>query len=155
FGLFCVFLIVFALHDVVVSRSFFFSYIPCLYLTLVFSNYFVPRSLGRWAFSGVHEERVALAGTEVQAAELEPWLARKRLLGLKTVGLITMTSRNLAKPTLERDQEGAELSAAVGWEQMPGLTHAAIELGHGSFPNQVAPSAQLPIGSHDLEQGGR
>src|SRR5271165_5968262 len=35
FGIFGVFLVVFALQDAMVSRSFFFSYIPWLYLTLL------------------------------------------------------------------------------------------------------------------------
>src|SRR5580692_3145555 len=59
YGVFCVFLVVFALQDAVVSRSFFFSYIPWLYMTLLFCNYFVARSLGKLAFSGDREERVA------------------------------------------------------------------------------------------------
>src|SRR5579863_9133229 len=41
-GLFAVFGVVFALQDTGVSRSFFFSYIPALYLMLLFSNYIVP-----------------------------------------------------------------------------------------------------------------
>jgi exopolysaccharide biosynthesis polyprenyl glycosylphosphotransferase len=87
-GLFSVFVIVFALQDAVASRSFFFSYIPWLYLTLLFSNYFVPRSLGKWAFSGVREERVALAGTVEQAARRQFWLENKSLVGFRTIGLI-------------------------------------------------------------------
>jgi len=96
FGMFCVFFVVFALQDAMVSRSFFLSYIPGLYLTLLFSNYFVPRSLGKWAFSGDREERVALAGTVEQAAQLRPWLEQKSLMGLRTVGLICPqpTTRN-------------------------------------------------------------
>ena len=88
FGIFGVFLVVFALQDAVVSRSFFFSYLPWLYLTLLFSNYFMPRWLGRWAFSGDREERVALAGTIEQAARLLPWLEQKSFVGFRTVGLI-------------------------------------------------------------------
>jgi putative colanic acid biosynthesis UDP-glucose lipid carrier transferase len=88
FGLFCVFFVVFALQDLMVSRSFFLSYIPWLYLTLLFSNYFVPRSIGRWVFSGDREERVALAGTVEQAARLQPWLQKKGLVGFRTIGLI-------------------------------------------------------------------
>src|SRR5262245_54351650 len=42
-GLFSVFVVVFALHDTSVSRSFFFSYVLWLFLTLLFTNYFVPR----------------------------------------------------------------------------------------------------------------
>jgi putative colanic acid biosynthesis UDP-glucose lipid carrier transferase len=87
-GLFSVFLILFALRDTVVSRSFLFSYLPWLYLSLFFCNYLLPRSLGKWAFSGDREERVALAGTVQQATQLRPWLERKELVGLRTVGLI-------------------------------------------------------------------
>jgi exopolysaccharide biosynthesis polyprenyl glycosylphosphotransferase len=87
-GLFCVFLVVFALQDALASRSFFFSYIPWLYLTLLFSNYFIPRSLGKLAFSGDREERVALAGTAEQAARLRSWLEHKGLVGFRTIGLI-------------------------------------------------------------------
>jgi exopolysaccharide biosynthesis polyprenyl glycosylphosphotransferase len=87
-GFFCVFVIVFALQEAVASRSFFFSLIPWLYLTLLFSNYFLPRWLGKWAFSGVREERVALAGTVEQAARLRSWLENKSMVGFRTVGLI-------------------------------------------------------------------
>jgi exopolysaccharide biosynthesis polyprenyl glycosylphosphotransferase len=91
-GLFCVFLVVFALQDTAVSRSFFFSYIPWFYLTLLFCIYFLPRTLGKWVFSGVHEERVALVGTVEQGAKLESWLERKSLIGLRTIGLISLES---------------------------------------------------------------
>ena len=51
FGLFLVFLVIFVLRDTTDNlRSFFLSYIPWLYLTLLFSNYLLPRVLGKWAF---------------------------------------------------------------------------------------------------------
>ena len=87
-GLFFVFMVNFALADMVASRSFFFSYIPWLYLTLLFANLLLPRTLAKWAFSGDRVERVALAGTVEQARQLKPWLERKSLLGLQTVGLV-------------------------------------------------------------------
>jgi putative colanic acid biosynthesis UDP-glucose lipid carrier transferase len=87
-GLFSVFLVVFALQDTSVSRSFFFSYVVWLFLTLLYCNYFLPRALGKWAFSGYREERVALVGTVEQAVRLRPWLERKALVGLRTIGLI-------------------------------------------------------------------
>jgi exopolysaccharide biosynthesis polyprenyl glycosylphosphotransferase len=88
-GLFAVLALVFASQDMFVSRSFLISYIPWLGLTLLFCNYMVPRWLGRWVFSGNREERVALVGKLEQALAIEPWLERKRLLGLKTVGVIS------------------------------------------------------------------
>lgn len=87
-GVFIVCLLIFALRDNMMSRSFLFSYLPWLYLSLLFSNYLAPRTLARFAFSGDREERVALAGTAQQAAQLKPWLERKRVVGLRTVGLI-------------------------------------------------------------------
>jgi putative colanic acid biosynthesis UDP-glucose lipid carrier transferase len=87
-GMFAVFVVNFALADVVASRSFFFSYMPWLYLTLLFANYLLPRTLANWAFSGDRIERVALAGTPEQARRLKPWLERKSLIGLKTVGMV-------------------------------------------------------------------
>jgi exopolysaccharide biosynthesis polyprenyl glycosylphosphotransferase len=87
-GLFAVVIMVFALRDIGVSRSFLFSFVPWLYMTLLFSNYFVPKWLGQLAFSGDREERVALAGTLEQASLFKPWLERKRSLGLHTVGVV-------------------------------------------------------------------
>src|SRR5215469_5773087 len=87
-GLFAVLALVFASQDTFVSRSFLISYVPWLGLTLFFSNYMVPRWLGRWAFSGSREERVALVGSLEQARRIDPWLERKRVLGFNTVGLV-------------------------------------------------------------------
>src|SRR5262245_2626517 len=87
-GLFCVLLVVFALKDGAISRSFLLTYTPWLYLTLLFTNFRLPRTLGRWAFSGARQERVALAGTIEQASRLKPWLEGKSLLGLRTVGIV-------------------------------------------------------------------
>ncbi len=94
FGLFAIFAVVVALQDTGVSRSFFFSYVPCLYLTLLFCNYLVPNWLGNWAFSGNRKERVALAGTMEQAHQIKPWLERKGLLGMHTVGLVCPSAAN-------------------------------------------------------------
>jgi putative colanic acid biosynthesis UDP-glucose lipid carrier transferase len=87
-GLFAVLALVFASQDTFVSRSFLISYVPWLGLMLLFSNYMVPRWLGRWAFSGNREERVALVGSMEQARRIEPWLERKSVLGFNTVGLV-------------------------------------------------------------------
>ena len=89
-GLFAVFSLVIALQDTFVSRSFLLSYIPWLGLTLLFSNYVAPTWLGQWAFAGVREERVVLAGTTEQAQLLKPWLERKRVIGLKPIGVVNL-----------------------------------------------------------------
>jgi len=87
-GLFSVFALVIALQDTFVSRSFLLSYVPWLGLTLLFSNYLAPVWLGRWAFAGVREERVVLAGTAEQAQKIQPWLERKRVIGLNPIGVV-------------------------------------------------------------------
>jgi len=87
FGFFCVFVAVFAMKDNWISRSFFFSYLPWLYASLLFTNLLLPRSLALWALGG-KQERVALAGTVEQALQFKPWLDHKREVGVKTVGLI-------------------------------------------------------------------
>ena len=97
-GLFAVFVIEFALNDKHVSRSFILSFVPWLYLTLLFSNYLLPRIVGRWSFSGDREERVALAGTVEQAMQIKPWLERKSIIGLRTVGLLCDQTPNGSAP---------------------------------------------------------
>jgi putative colanic acid biosynthesis UDP-glucose lipid carrier transferase len=87
-GLACVLLVLVTLKDELISPLFFISFLPCFYVTLLFSNYLLPRTLGRWSFSGDRQERVALAGTIEQASRLKPWLERKNLLGLRTVGIV-------------------------------------------------------------------
>lgn len=88
FGLFGVLALVVALRDTFVSRSFLISLVPLLLLTLFFANYIAPKWLGKWVFSGAREERVALAGTVEQACQVRPWLERKRVIGLHSVGVI-------------------------------------------------------------------
>jgi putative colanic acid biosynthesis UDP-glucose lipid carrier transferase len=87
FGFFSVFLIVFALKDSWISRSFFFSYLPWLYGSLLVTNLWLARSLALWTRAG-RKERVALAGTLEQAVQLKPWLDHKQAVGMQTVGLI-------------------------------------------------------------------
>jgi putative colanic acid biosynthesis UDP-glucose lipid carrier transferase len=88
FGLFSVFLVIFAVRDVGMSRSFLFSYLPWLYASLLFTNYWLPLSIGQWVFSGDREERAALVGTVETADRIQPWLERKQLMGMRTVGLV-------------------------------------------------------------------
>jgi putative colanic acid biosynthesis UDP-glucose lipid carrier transferase len=90
FGFFSVFLIVFALKDNWISRSFLFAYLPWLYASLLFTNLWLSRALEQWVHSGIREERVALVGSIAQVVRLQPWLGRKQETGVKTVGLICL-----------------------------------------------------------------
>ena len=94
FGYFSVFLVVFALKDNWVSRSFFFSYLPWLYSCLLFTNLWLSRKLEQWSVSSAREERVALAGTVAQATQLKVWLEHKKDVGVKTIGLICSEPAN-------------------------------------------------------------
>ncbi len=90
-GLFAVFVMIFALQDTFISRTFLFSYIPWLCTTLVLANYLVPKWLSQWVFGVDRPERVALAGTPEQAAKIKPWLERKRMIGMQAIGVICPT----------------------------------------------------------------
>src|ERR1700677_2361649 len=87
-GLFAVFIVIFALQDTFISRTFLFSYIPWLCLTLLFSNYVLPNWLSQMVFGVDRPDRVALVGSVEQASKLKPWIDRKRLIGLQAIGLI-------------------------------------------------------------------
>ncbi len=99
FGLFSVFLVDFAMKDVGISRSFFFSYLPALYASLLFTNYWLPLSIGQWVFSGEREERAALVGTLETADRIQPWLERKQLMGMRTVGLVCAEQSSAPHPS--------------------------------------------------------
>jgi exopolysaccharide biosynthesis polyprenyl glycosylphosphotransferase len=101
-GLFAVFIVLVSLQDIFISRVFIFSYVPWLYLTLVFSNYIVPKWLTGWAFSGSRKERVALVGRPEQADQIRPWLERKSELGLHTIGVV------LTRPEMKNKANGQE-----------------------------------------------
>ena len=90
FALFGVFLVVFAAKDAGISRSFIFSYLPLLYGSLLFTNYWLFLSIGQWAFSGDRQERAALVGTLETVDQIQPWLERKQSMGMKTVGLVSL-----------------------------------------------------------------
>ncbi len=87
-GFFGIFLVAFAFKDNWISRTFFLSYLPWLYTSLLFTNLWLSRALEQLTSSGGRQERVALVGTPAQAVELKPWLDRKRESGMKMVGLI-------------------------------------------------------------------
>lgn len=88
FGLFSVFLVLFTLKENTISRSFLISYVPWLYCSLLFTNYWLPRSLREWMFSGTRRERTALVGDLERVDRLQSWLERKRLMGIDTIGLV-------------------------------------------------------------------
>src|SRR5437764_3096679 len=83
-GLLVIFLI--ATKDAFISRVFFFNFVPWLYVTLLFSHYYLPSILARGIFR--NEDKTLLVGSSRRAEQLGEWLQRKADIGLRTVGLI-------------------------------------------------------------------
>src|SRR3954467_10727584 len=75
-----------ATKDGFISRIFFFNFVPWLYVTLLFSHYYLPGLLARGIFR--REEKTLLVGSSRRAAQLGDWLRRKAEIGLRTAGLI-------------------------------------------------------------------
>lgn len=72
-----------------ISRLFFFSFIPLLYLVLLASNYFLPSFLGRLVFGRGQKQKVLLMGPKQKAARVRHWLDQNQHLGLEVMGLLT------------------------------------------------------------------
>lgn len=89
FAVFLIFLVLFITKDTWISRSFLLSYMPWLYASLFFTNFWLPHLLEQWALSGSRKERIALAGSVDDVLRIQPWLDRKGLMGLEITGLIS------------------------------------------------------------------
>ena len=74
--------------DLTISRLFLGTYLVPLYLTLFFTNRFLPSSLARLFFRGRRIQRTALCATAADMTRLEYWLKRKGMYGMEVVGLI-------------------------------------------------------------------
>src|SRR5256885_13597244 len=76
-----------AAKDAFISRVFLFTFVPWLYIALLFSHYYLPSILARGIFR--REDRTILIGSSQRAAQLRDWLQRKAEIGFRTVGLIS------------------------------------------------------------------
>src|SRR5262245_10753816 len=56
---FAVFILLWLVPEAMEFRFLLLGFLPVLYVTLLISNFFLPRRLGRWVFSGTRIERVA------------------------------------------------------------------------------------------------
>jgi len=77
-----------ATKDGFISRVFLFNFVPCFYLTLLFSHHYLPAFLARRFFKGIRAEKTLLVGSPARAAQLHNWLQQKSEIGLHTAGLI-------------------------------------------------------------------
>jgi putative colanic acid biosynthesis UDP-glucose lipid carrier transferase len=137
-GLFAVFIVIFAMQDTFISRAFLFSYIPWLFLTLLFANYVMPNWLAQMAFGIDRPERVALVGSAEQAAKIKPWIERKRLIGLQAVGVIcpgTVPEKSAAEADANLPLLGsvADLSAILNEHSISHLIVLDLMIGSGSL----------------------
>jgi putative colanic acid biosynthesis UDP-glucose lipid carrier transferase len=83
-------LIVLALSkDRYLSRVFLFTFIPALYLALLFGGHILPRLLARHLFCGSREEHMILIGSPKRASKIRDWLSAKREYGFHTIGILT------------------------------------------------------------------
>jgi len=94
-GLLVVYLI--ATKDAFISRVFFFNFVPWLYVSLLFSHYYLPSILARGIFR--REDKTLLVGSSQRAAQLSEWLQRKSEIGLRAVGLV-------CEENIDRTQDG-------------------------------------------------
>lgn len=82
-------LFLFAARDGTMSRVFFFTFVPILYLYLYLTNKYLPRLLARALFHQRHRHSTILLGSGETSLRLQHWLKRKAVYGLDTAGLIT------------------------------------------------------------------
>jgi putative colanic acid biosynthesis UDP-glucose lipid carrier transferase len=116
--LFVLLLYLIAVHDAKISRLFFFTFIPVLYLVLYAANRFLPSRLGHLAFRQAAQQKALLMGPRRKAVELKRWLEENQHLGLEISGLLTEdadddTSASL--PTLGRPEALENVLAAPGF----------------------------------------
>jgi putative colanic acid biosynthesis UDP-glucose lipid carrier transferase len=71
-----------------ISRFFLLSFIPALYLVLLWTNWVLPGLLAWVSFREMRQENTLLVGSCQGVARLAPWLQRKARFGLRTVGIL-------------------------------------------------------------------
>jgi len=71
-----------------ISRVFLVSFIPALYVVLLWTDFALPGLLVWIAFREMRQENTLLVGSCHRVARLAPWLQRKARFGLRTVGVL-------------------------------------------------------------------
>jgi exopolysaccharide biosynthesis polyprenyl glycosylphosphotransferase len=79
--------------DLNISRAFLFTFLPVMYGILFLSHRWIPFKLAKSIFKQ-DEHRTILIGTHKGARELQDWLKRKEIFGLRTLGLILHSQDN-------------------------------------------------------------
>ena len=87
-SIFTLFLFLVLAKDRFLSRVFLTSFIPALYLMLLWTNHKLPGLLARKFFRGSRAERTLLVGSAARSDKLKDWLDRKEKLGFRCVGVL-------------------------------------------------------------------
>ena len=87
-AVFALFLLLVITKDRFLSRVFLTSFVPALYLMLLWTNHKLPGYLARKFFHGTRAERTLLVGSAEKADKLKDWLTRKGRLGFRCVGVL-------------------------------------------------------------------
>src|SRR5256885_9053728 len=107
-----------AAKDAFISRVFLFTFVPWLYIALLFSHYYLPSILARGIFR--REDKTLLIGSSQRAAQLRDWLQRKAEIGFRTVGLISDDDKidNVDVPLLGRPDQLEQIIREHGINQV-------------------------------------
>jgi exopolysaccharide biosynthesis polyprenyl glycosylphosphotransferase len=143
--LFYLLLYVVAARDVDISRFFFFSFMPLLYVILFASNRFLPGVLGRLTFRKEMVQKVILMGPKRKALELGNWLHENEHLGLHVEGLLTDDKEEVEDPALPVLGRPEDLGRTLA---IPGITKLILvefPRGNGSIRHYVEICEALAI----------
>ncbi len=77
-----------ATKDAVISRMFLFSFLPVLYVLLLWSAWKLPPIIAHFSFQRGPKERTVLIGSSKKIFAMTDWLARKAQFGLEMVGVL-------------------------------------------------------------------
>lgn len=92
------FTVIFTTKDQAISRLFISTFLVVLYGLLLFLNISLPAWLSRMVFKGANRRRCLLVGSRSQCASLEPWLQRRKMLGLDIAGYVSTDEEDDGTP---------------------------------------------------------
>jgi exopolysaccharide biosynthesis polyprenyl glycosylphosphotransferase len=122
-----------AARETQMSRLFFFSFVPLLFIVLFATNRYLPRFIGDLTFRKGMEQIVVLLGPRRKALQIHQWLDQNRHLGLKVLGLLTDDEPNGSDDGLATLGKPADLEKVLS---APGITKvimAEFPRGNGSM----------------------
>ncbi|HEY5895292.1 MAG TPA: exopolysaccharide biosynthesis polyprenyl glycosylphosphotransferase [Chthoniobacterales bacterium] len=132
-----------ATRDLGMSRIFWGSFIPVLFLVLVILNCNLPKLLATTLFSARRRRSAILLGSPAQADQISDWLRKKSHYGLDIVGLVSDDARGESHARYKLLGRTRDLENIV---KSTGVTQViALEV-----PNSIIRAAQLGIKCEEL-----